>query len=247
MIRPLYKSVEPFMEVPKGYGYLGVIQYDDVEDKVQCHICGKWFKSLGGHSKKHGINNAQYRDRFSLPIRGGLTSIGSTKKRSAIMSQPENLKKFMKNRIDNKGTNTPILKAWLRRRVRASVISRNRLYLKNKIGLCPAQIKARFMIVQNIAKEIPSSRMVRKYDYSLYKKLSVIGFNKWKETNGIKTYRQCVSTKTYSNIDLITRLRKWAIEHKKTPSQNSFGKSKINPYKRAFGSWQTALAQAGLK
>ena len=36
MIRPLYKSVEPFMEVPMGHGFLGVVMYDEDDDKVQC-------------------------------------------------------------------------------------------------------------------------------------------------------------------------------------------------------------------
>ena len=40
MIKPLYKAQAPFMEVKRGYGYQGVVMYDDAEDKVQCHICG---------------------------------------------------------------------------------------------------------------------------------------------------------------------------------------------------------------
>lgn len=44
MIKPLYKAQAPFMEVKRGYGYQGVVMYDDAEDKVQCHICGGGIK-----------------------------------------------------------------------------------------------------------------------------------------------------------------------------------------------------------
>ena len=35
MIKPLYKAVEPFMEVKSGYGYQGVLLYDDIADRLQ--------------------------------------------------------------------------------------------------------------------------------------------------------------------------------------------------------------------
>ena len=30
------------------YGRLGEIAYDSVEDKVQCHLCGGWFRQVAG-------------------------------------------------------------------------------------------------------------------------------------------------------------------------------------------------------
>ena len=29
-------------------GQLGQIAYDETEDKVQCHLCGCWFRAFGG-------------------------------------------------------------------------------------------------------------------------------------------------------------------------------------------------------
>jgi rubrerythrin len=53
------------------HGRLGEIAYDRDEDKVQCHLCGDWFRTVGGtHLRvRHGWTPAEYRDAFRLPIR----------------------------------------------------------------------------------------------------------------------------------------------------------------------------------
>lgn len=44
-------------------------------DRIQCLLCGKWFKRLGGHLKRiHGVTQDEYRKRYGLPWRRGLTS-----------------------------------------------------------------------------------------------------------------------------------------------------------------------------
>ena len=60
------KLHEPYMEVKKGYGYLGVILYDDVEKKIQCHICGQLFPRLSNHIRAHKISGADYKEKFGL-------------------------------------------------------------------------------------------------------------------------------------------------------------------------------------
>lgn len=34
------------------YGMLGELAYDAEEDKVQCHLCGGWYRAIGG---SHGL------------------------------------------------------------------------------------------------------------------------------------------------------------------------------------------------
>jgi hypothetical protein len=48
------------------FGELGLLAYELGEDKVQCHICGKWFHFLAGHIKKHGISVFEYKEEFGL-------------------------------------------------------------------------------------------------------------------------------------------------------------------------------------
>ena len=42
-------------------------------DKIQCLLCGKWFKRLHTHLKMiHGISSDEYREMYSLPWKHGL-------------------------------------------------------------------------------------------------------------------------------------------------------------------------------
>jgi hypothetical protein len=47
---------------------LGEIPYDPDEDRVQCHLCGEWLRTIGGAHliKRHGWTVAQYREAFAL-------------------------------------------------------------------------------------------------------------------------------------------------------------------------------------
>lgn len=50
----LYNYKEPFMpftdpDTREGFGYGGVLVFDGVSDKVQCHLCGEWYHALGNH------------------------------------------------------------------------------------------------------------------------------------------------------------------------------------------------------
>ena len=46
---------------------LGEIAYDPDEDRVQCHLCGEWFRTIGGaHLIRHGWSLSRYRDAFAL-------------------------------------------------------------------------------------------------------------------------------------------------------------------------------------
>ena len=47
---------------------LGEIAYDPDEDRVQCHLCGEWFRTIGGAHliRRHGWSLSRYRDAFAL-------------------------------------------------------------------------------------------------------------------------------------------------------------------------------------
>ena len=66
-VKPLQKSVPPYMKASHGgYGYQGVTLYDELLDRVQCHICGRWFKSIGIHVSIHDMKAWEYKKRFGL-------------------------------------------------------------------------------------------------------------------------------------------------------------------------------------
>ena len=47
---------------------LGEIPYDPEEDRVQCHLCGEWFRTIGGAHliRRHEWTLPQYRHAFAL-------------------------------------------------------------------------------------------------------------------------------------------------------------------------------------
>ena len=58
-------------------------------NKIQCLICGKWFKSLAAHiAMKHGINVREYKDKFNLPLTQSLSCKNTRKKsRDALIKR----------------------------------------------------------------------------------------------------------------------------------------------------------------
>jgi hypothetical protein len=49
------------------FGRLGQVAHDLGEDTVQCHLCGRWLKVVGGtHIRWHGWTLERYREAFQL-------------------------------------------------------------------------------------------------------------------------------------------------------------------------------------
>lgn len=248
MIRPLYKSVEPFMEVRRGFGFQGVIQYDDQEDKIQCHICGKWFKNLGTHSSQtHHQSPTEYKIAFGLRLGTPLVNQNISSKLSTSRTLTNSIKGsgvFLKN-------HKPIGGATKNRR-RASLYAKNTMQFRNKNGLCDLQLRHRYSVVKQIVKHDPMEKDIRKYDMGLY--AAIIG-----RCGGLNSFRVSIGVpikhhwdySRISEISVIAALRKFAKVHKRKPSTSDFlkgfdGVGQKVVY-RHFGSWGNALATAGLK
>lgn len=65
----------------KIYGDVGMLAYDPIDDKLQCHLCGKWFRSLSQHVvQKHGWSADDYREEFGLNRQQALICEGTREK-----------------------------------------------------------------------------------------------------------------------------------------------------------------------
>jgi transposase-like protein len=62
------------------FGRLGQLAYDEAEDKVQCHLCGGWFRGFGGsHLRRtHGWTLAAYRVAFQLRATTATVAAGTS-------------------------------------------------------------------------------------------------------------------------------------------------------------------------
>ena len=74
--------------------------YDENNDLIQCQICKKWFKSLGGHLRFHRTNGENYKKEFEL-IDGDLIALSvrldmSKSGKIALKRDPERKKMLLK-------------------------------------------------------------------------------------------------------------------------------------------------------
>jgi len=55
------------MEETPRFGTLGRLDYDPIEDRLLCHLCGHWYHSLASHAwRAHQLTAAEYRELAGL-------------------------------------------------------------------------------------------------------------------------------------------------------------------------------------
>lgn len=244
MIKTLYKAQEPFMEVKHGYGYQGVLMYDDIEDKVQCHICGLWYVNVGMHTtKKHNVPADEYKMRYGLTLRTALCSVGLSNRRSEATNKAiEN--GTIKPDIASKAASFNNQK---KRSYRQKGTQTNQYFNRN--GLCELQIKTRYEIVKAIIGRTPTQNEIIEHDRKLFFCGIVPRFknlNNFKREIKEETRKQGDAPNKIKDIDLIASLRKFSKENKTTPKVTDF-MPRHKAFYRAFGSWSNALRTAGIK
>ncbi len=94
------------------YAPLGELVYDTVADRVQCHLCGEWFRALAPSHlwQRHGWTREEYVEAFGLRVRRPLvspsvSSIKSVQARRWYDMDPrirDNLAKGLRMMLDQK-------------------------------------------------------------------------------------------------------------------------------------------------
>lgn len=240
------------MEVPHGHGYQGVLLFDDINNKCQCHVCGRWFASVGQHAAiKHRIGRDDYKMRYGFTLKMALCSnylsrIKSKNSRAAYKRGELAIDKLTcRNRMrEKKGFRAP------------RQIGNDSAQKRNERGLCALQMRARYEVVKKIVGHDPSERDYIKYDKQLYY-VGIMGqygnLNNFRK-NVLKEKPKHASYYTaYNNLELIASLRKVAKAKGSEPSIMDIKKHRYGDgptsmtYLRHFGSWQQALCAAGIR
>jgi transposase-like protein len=124
------------------FGRLGEIAYDPDEDRVQCHLCGEWFRHLGSSHlyRTHGWTLAQYRDAFQLPLRAPLCarSLSVVFRRNAEARRLEE-DGFAVDPPSRKGVARPRVRPWLSLAARAPELVAELHPIRN-LGLDPERV-----------------------------------------------------------------------------------------------------------
>jgi hypothetical protein len=66
----------------------GTVEVDEVEDRVRCHLCGRWCKGLGAHAVYgHGMTALEYRELAGLHPRRSFDRPGLQARKAAKMRE----------------------------------------------------------------------------------------------------------------------------------------------------------------
>lgn len=174
-IKVLQKAIPPYMPFVQGYGFQGVMLLDEIEDKVQCHYCGKWYKALSAHIKTHGLGASDYKKEVGLYQSEALMSL-----RTKYLFKRKNSKKS-RNNLTRRGNIVQIKKE-----KEVSNGSQTTQW-KNKYGTCDAQLKYRLEVAIEKYGRVPMideepnlasvlkrrhgnyEQALKEYGYELYK------------------------------------------------------------------------------
>lgn len=246
MIRPLFPVLGPFVKSKGKFGYSGVVEYDDTEDKIRCHECGKYYEYLGPHLRRiHKTTAAAHKMKFGLNLNMPLCG----KRLSEVRS------KQMLEWIQKNGRRKAI-RANEKRKYKSSPKRQSGTQteaFKNKYGLCDLQMKTRYEVIKIGLGRMPTTQEIRARDHAL---LSAIErrfgtLNKFRESVGDRAMT-AQEHQMKSEAELIELLIKKRDELKRIPTYNDFKKAdgiypQATVYYGRFGSWNHALSLAGIK
>jgi hypothetical protein len=151
---PLYKPQPPFMPFEYGFGYMGVILQDIQSGKIQCHYCGKLFRSVGRHIQhEHDMTVDKYREEVGLYRSTPLVCSGTSQLiRKNYYSLPSEEREERIELLRN--NNKEVVEKYagtIRTRIKS------RIQYHNKFGTCDLQAKALFYKEWKELGRIPGS------------------------------------------------------------------------------------------
>lgn len=242
-----YGYKEPLKRVDGGFGYYGVLIYNKAKDKVQCHVCGKFFRAINnGHLRYHGFERArEYKEKYGLSVTSVLIGEGTREKLIArTESQPQDLKDRIRKNIFLPEVRKKQIESAKKPRLGYYVS----LELRNKRGTCPDQLL-------DLIRKVPKNKYGR------------VGFSSFLETNGwgkwnaiqatFGTWKEAVRAaglepslpmeKVHSNEELIEYLQRFYEIHNRTARHSDFARGFLpseNTYLKRFGTLNKARVLA---
>lgn len=242
---------EPLLPVPKkeGYGFYGALLSTLDGEFVQCHICGKFFKSVGKHAEqKHKIKVRDYKVRFQLAFKTALISEKERERRK------ERTLKWLASLTEEEKRNfrTAGLKGyWARGKGQPKL----QLETLNKRGTCPPQILEKIKEVRKKLKRVPTLKeFIWETGSQRYKHLIYKVFGSWNKALQLLNYPlNPPSTgggrRNYTDEELLEYLNIYAQENHKIPTATDCNRGLLPSYcvyLRRFGSIEKARRLAGV-
>lgn len=231
----LYKQKAPF--VPSGKSVLGALEYDQDRDKVRCHECGRWFRSVAQHIfSAHGISADGYKSAHGLQRNTALVCERTRSAHIKNAAKSENLSRggFQADAV-------------LARKSKRSVRSMER---RNLSGTCPAQLLQKIVQVAHRIGRTPSISELSSYGVSAASALRLFRVSSVGDVMALAglqpnaTGREC-----YSREVLIEMLRDHWVEFKRLPARSDYRRGLLpsrGQFLRVFGGMREAYVAAGI-
>jgi len=227
----LYNYKEPFMPFENGYGYQGVLLYDELDGSVQCHLCGKWFQSLGHHvNRVHAIKSSAYKTMVGL---NQTTALISEKLREKII---ESTKHTLQARLANLA---------LPKKKQEKYNTKNTRQRQNKTGNCPMQLLDR---IKQKALELGRTPTALELEKTVAKKTIVMVFGSMENAIRLaglvpRKKGEGVTYKTYTKEEIIEILKNFKATHGRNPLMSDSKRGLIpswGAFVKHFGSFNEA-------
>lgn len=223
-----------------GYGYIGTLAMSSDREYIQCHICGKLFKTLGRHLDAHKITAKEYKIEFGLSSSTALMGDSTRNKHKENIAKQDGLPKHLEGYNEKRASG--ILKSG------GGKIS---LQERNKRGICPDQVLERILDLKEKLGRTPSFDEFQDEYKGRFR--SAIQYQHGSWTNAIHK----LGDKTRGELrkpdenDLLSEIKDFYDRFGKIPTSSDFNRRigllrDKNVYIRAFGSLNDARILAGL-
>lgn len=241
LVYPDYK--EPLRALKEGYGYFGTVALSKDKKKIQCHICGKMYKSVSSHlSQTHGMTVEEYKDKFGLA--GTTTLIGNATRKKFRDHYNKTKRKFLEHHRQ-KG-----LKGTVERNKERKG-NKLRMEIRNKRGNCPDQLIDKITKLYDKLGRAPSVAEYRKeYGKGAPSQLYYY-FGLWDNAfskAGIKSFKKQKEEK-YTKEKLIEAFQTFYKRFNRTPQYSDLGNHGLpsrTPVRRLFDTMNIARYEAGV-
>lgn len=217
---------EPLESLDNGFGYKGVLLYNETQDKVLCAFCGEWYQTLRKHLGTHGLTATSYKQEYGLAKTTAL--VGERMRYDLIRQGVRMAQQNAKN------------KAWRLRhdgRKGQHVSQRTPEYL-NVRGYCPSQLLVWMRQHPKATSQTDTaiSAQIRKT------------FGSWAEARR-KARLPVLRDDNATQQTAIEAIRGFVKVHHRVPYMSDVNRGLLpysgSVYRRLFGSWSKAVHAAG--
>lgn len=254
----LYQQKAPF--VASGESVLGALEYDEDEDKVKCHECGGWFKSVGNHAyAAHDISAREYKRKHGLRQLTGLISEGERSRRiergrrgsseALLEGARRAMEKARRIALTSRRNSSGM-------RADGYINGTKTVETRNIDGRCHAQLLARLRGLADRLGHSPSESQIKEDGISPASLFAVFNVRRLSDVMslaGLAPNKQGGippwDPRQWNKPLLIEVLRDFYVKHKRLPSGSDQRRGMIpshRTFQKIFGSMPKAYEAAGL-